>query len=258
MPKSRDIAYLLEMLKGVNKACEEQLVKQHKIRREIYPAEPPNGYDRHWSRGGWRVATFIKPDDKQADEYTLLVIHFNYTDYYGKITDSWSSSWYKGPEDERLWKEAHGPNGAAWPGNEMEQLAWEGVWPEYVGIQHSDKALSYRRAEDRIRRITKREGIIRKRLEDIVSASLIEQNVNRYADQPKRQGAGPRILLGGSVPMYFEGNSLRFGEMAKTYTVPLEATLPNDDSKYGYGEGSNASLKHKLYMQRTKGKKNGR
>jgi hypothetical protein len=236
---------------------------QEDIRRKVYPAVPPKDMNIYFRSSSFRVAAFVTHEES---DYTLYVISFGYSDYRGRICDTWHTDWYRGPEDPRLWEHAHAgrKDVSAFPGNDMERLAWEGKWRDFVGCtpEKSELALKHRALENRTRQLYWRQGSVVRGIQNIVDASLRKQQVQRYGPDSYYQQdrkVGPRVLLGGTLPCYYEGEGLVFREITDTFEVPLEATLSADDRNFHYGKGSNAELKNKLQTRkREREKKNGR
>ena len=265
-PKVRSIAHLLKLVDEVSTVLSEAYEAQRRVRRQIYPEKPPEGFQYNRWDERYRAAVYVEKEDSE-DEYTLLVINFGYSDYYGRVVDSWSSDWYRGVDDQRLWERVwKGKNAPAWPGNDMEKLAYEGLWLQYVN--HTERvaklATEHLRLEKRTRQLETRRWTLMAGVKHIVEADLRRQDVNRYhrdGEYQRDRKVGPRVLLDGK-PCYFEGERFVFGEITDTYIVPTETVLPETDRNYNYGEGSNANLRHKIFnKQREKEerkKRNGR
>ena len=265
MPKQRDMAYLLDMYRHACDVVGALYLEQEQIRRRIYPEKPPKGFNiRSWY-AGFNAATFLQRQDGNETVRELCIIHFGYTDHLGKLTDSWSRDHYTGPDDENLWRRAHGPDGTPFPGNAMEKLAWEGRWPDYVGLRWESEARRYLEIERRAREVEGRRWVILSGMERITAYVLRQMGVERNLEDTRyrgREGVGPRVLL-GEIPAHYEGNRLVLGEITATYHVPLHSTPPPVNKNYDYGEGSNKNLKHKIWrrqmdLQDKDRRKNGR
>ena len=262
MPKTRDIAYLMGMVKALNVHINREQDLQEAVRRRVYPKVPPTGYNFNRWDNRFRISAFV-PHEKET-EYTLYVLSLGYSEHRGRVCDSWSTDWYRGPDDPRIWEHAHSgkKDASPFPGNDMERLAWEGKWREFAGYtpENEKLAIEHRRLESRIHQLWWRNGALMRGIQNIVDASLRKQQIDRYGkDMYYRQDRkiGPRVLLGGEIPCFYEGENLVFGEITDTFEVPLTETLPVDDRNWGYGIGSNAGLKRKIYDKQRE-KKNGR